>query len=155
VMDAAGGVEVRSSALAAGQGFGRVRMSGERTSSKDVFLRHKTTRRDLYEREYKEAVADGFDEVIFANERGEITEGAISNIFVRCGDKFLTPPLSSGVLPGVYRRYLLETLSDVEERVLTVEDLEAADGVFLCNSVRGIHQVEHLELGLAASVKAI
>jgi para-aminobenzoate synthetase/4-amino-4-deoxychorismate lyase len=120
---------------------GRVRLSMERTSSADVFLRHKTTRRELYEREYARARADGFDEVIFRNERGEVTEGAISNVFVRRAGKLLTPPLRSGVLPGVFRRHLLESDASAEERVLTVEDLESGDAVFLGNSVRGLREV--------------
>ncbi len=153
-VDASGEVAVSSSRLGESQGFGRVRMSSERTSSRDVYLRHKTTRRELYELEYAQAVADGFDEVIFTNERGEITEGAISNVFVRMGEKLLTPPLASGVLPGVYRRHLLETLDNVEERILTLQDLEAADAVLLCNSVRGLHEVQHLDL-MQTVVKAI
>jgi para-aminobenzoate synthetase / 4-amino-4-deoxychorismate lyase len=148
---ASGDVAASSSQLPAVQQFGRVRLSVERTSSRDVFLRHKTTRRDLYEREFAKATTEGFDEVIFTNERDEVTEGAISNIFVRVGDKMLTPPLSCGVLPGVYRRYLLETLGNVEERVLTVRDLRDADAVLLCNSVRGMHEVQHLDLMHAVS----
>ena len=88
---------------------GHIRLSSERTSSTDVFLRHKTTQRELYESQYAKCRADGFDEVIFLNERDEVTEGAISNIFIRRAGKLLTPPLSSGVLPGVFRRHILET----------------------------------------------
>ena len=155
VMDASGGVAVNCSRLSTSHKFGRVRLSNERTYSQDVFLRHKTTRRELYEREYDKSSTEGFNEVIFKNEREEVTEGAISNIFVWSGDKLLTPPLRSGVLPGVYRRHLLETLTNVEERVLTVGDLETADAVYLCNSVRGLHQVQLLELGSVTSKWAI
>jgi para-aminobenzoate synthetase/4-amino-4-deoxychorismate lyase len=82
--------------------------------------------------------------VIFMNDRGEITEGAISNIFIRKAGRLLTPPLHCGVLPGVFRRHLLETNSDAEEQTLKVEDLESADAVFLCNSVRGLRQVKSI-----------
>ena len=123
---------------------GRVQISPERTSSGDLFLRHKTTHRDRYDQLYAQARADGFDDVIFLNERGEVTEGAISNIFITRAGVLLTPPLSSGVLPGVYRRHLLESNKTAEERVLTVQDLESADGVFLCNSVRGMSRVASL-----------
>ena len=71
-----------------------VQLSPERTSSTDVFMRHKTTQREIYDRGYTEARAAGFYEVIFQNERGEITEGAISNIFIKKSGKLLTPPLS-------------------------------------------------------------
>jgi para-aminobenzoate synthetase / 4-amino-4-deoxychorismate lyase len=123
---------------------GLIRLSPHRTSSKDVFLRHKTTERNLYESQYAEARANGFDDTIFLNERDEITEGAISNIFIRRTGRLLTPPLSSGVLPGVFRRHLLETATGAEEHVLKLTDLESADAVFLCNSVRGLWQVKLL-----------
>jgi para-aminobenzoate synthetase/4-amino-4-deoxychorismate lyase len=56
----------------------------------------------------------------------------------------LTPPLASGVLPGIYRRHLLETCTAAEEKILTMSDLATADAVFLCNSVRGIREVTAL-----------
>jgi para-aminobenzoate synthetase/4-amino-4-deoxychorismate lyase len=119
-------------------------ISDKPTSSTDVFLRHKTTHREQYDREYAQARTDGFDEVIFMNERGEVTEGAISNIFVLQEGKLLTPPLNSGVLPGIYRRHLLETNPKAEERVLTMQDLQSAEAVFLCNSIRGMREVKSL-----------
>jgi para-aminobenzoate synthetase/4-amino-4-deoxychorismate lyase len=74
------------------------------------------------------------------NEKDEITEGTITNIFVRQGGKLLTPPLASGVLPGIFRRHLLQTTPEAEESVLTLHDLESAEAIFLCNSVRGMWQ---------------
>jgi para-aminobenzoate synthetase / 4-amino-4-deoxychorismate lyase len=121
---------------------GLISLSRERTSSTDVFLRHKTTQRKLYESQFAEARANGFDDVIFLNERGEVTEGTITNIFVQRAGQLFTPPLSSGVLPGVFRRHLLETVPGAEECVLTLPDLATADAVFLCNSVRGLWQVK-------------
>jgi para-aminobenzoate synthetase/4-amino-4-deoxychorismate lyase len=123
---------------------GSIWLSPERTSSTDVFMRHKTTQREIYDRGYAEARAAGFDEAIFQNEKSEITEGGISNIFIRKAGKLFTPPLSCGVLPGVFRRHLLETDATAEEKVLTVEDLKAADAVFLCNSVRGLREVKSI-----------
>ncbi len=75
--------------------------------------------------------------MLFLNERGEVTEGAISNIFIEKAGRWITPPISCGVLPGVYRRHLLESQRDVEEQVLTLEDLKTADAVYLTNAVRG------------------
>jgi para-aminobenzoate synthetase/4-amino-4-deoxychorismate lyase len=123
-----------------------VRLSPHRVNSTDRFLRHKTTHRDLYDQQLAAARADGFDEVIFLNERGELTEGAISNLFVQQDDHLLTPPLSSGVLPGVMRRHLLETRSDIEERVLTLADLEPPRTFWLCSSLRGLRRVTSLHL---------
>jgi para-aminobenzoate synthetase/4-amino-4-deoxychorismate lyase len=121
---------------------GLIQLSIERTSSTDVFLRHKTTHRELYESQYAKCRVDGFDEVIFLNERGEVTEGAISNIFIQRAGKLLTPPLSSGVLPGVFRRHLLQTDTRSEEVTLTLQDLESANAIYLCNSLRGLREVK-------------
>ncbi|MFP5232519.1 MAG: aminodeoxychorismate synthase component I [Acidobacteriota bacterium] len=119
----------------------RVKISAVRTDSSDPFLRHKTTLREVYDQELAEARARGCDEILFLNERGELTEGAISNLFLEVAGSWYTPPLACGVLPGVMRRHLLESLSRAEERVLTLEDLYAADSIWLCNSVRGLRRV--------------
>jgi para-aminobenzoate synthetase/4-amino-4-deoxychorismate lyase len=142
LLNATGNVTVTTTKHPPDAPTGLIRLSRERTSSKDVFLRHKTTQRKLYESQYVEARANGFDDMIFLNEKEEVTEGTISNIFVRRADQLLTPPLSSGVLPGVFRRHLLETTAGAEECVLKLPDLESADAVFLCNSVRGLWQVK-------------
>jgi para-aminobenzoate synthetase/4-amino-4-deoxychorismate lyase len=125
-------------------GDGTVRIASERTLSTDVFRRHKTTQRELYNRQYAQARADGLDEIIFLNERNEVTEGAISNIFIEKSGRLFTPPVSCGVLPGIYRRHVLQVNSAAEEKVLTLEDIEAADAVFLCNSLRGLRRVKVL-----------
>jgi para-aminobenzoate synthetase/4-amino-4-deoxychorismate lyase len=143
LLDAAGDITISHSRHIpdAVSSAGHIRLSSERTSSTDVFLRHKTTRRSLYESQYAKCRAEGFDEVIFLNEKGEVTEGAISNVFIRSAGRLLTPPLDSGVLPGVFRRHLLESRPDSEEAVLTVEDLESADTIYICNSLRGLREV--------------
>jgi para-aminobenzoate synthetase/4-amino-4-deoxychorismate lyase len=123
-----------------------VTLSPHRTNSADPFLRHKTTNRHLYNEELARARAEGFDEVLFLNERDEVTEGAISSLFVEQpagptgAGMFLTPPLASGTLPGVMRRHLLETLPNAEERALTLADLKPPNTLWLCNSVRGLRK---------------
>jgi para-aminobenzoate synthetase/4-amino-4-deoxychorismate lyase len=118
----------------------RVTIARERTLSTDVFLRHKTTHRPLYDRLFAEAQRAGFDEILFLNERDEVTEGAISNLFVRIDGRLCTPPLASGVLPGVFRRHLLEAIPSAEERSLTLANLRSANEIYLCNSVRGLRK---------------
>jgi para-aminobenzoate synthetase/4-amino-4-deoxychorismate lyase len=120
----------------------RACVSRQRTDSKGPMLFHKTTHRPLYAEAFKEAVNAGYDDVLFMNLAGEITEGAISNIFVQKDGRWLTPPVESGLLAGVYRRHLLEMLAGAEERVLYPEDLRQADAVYLCNAVRGLRRVE-------------
>ncbi len=113
------------------------------TSSQDVFLYHKTTHRPVYNAEHSKAVAKGYLDCIFLNERNEVTEGAITNLFIRRkGSTVLfTPPVSCGLLNGTLRQELLEAGKAVEA-VLYLRDLYGADAVFVGNSVRGLKQVQ-------------
>jgi para-aminobenzoate synthetase/4-amino-4-deoxychorismate lyase len=112
----------------------------ERADSSDPLFFHKTTHRGVYDRALQSARAQGFDEALLMNEEGEVTEGSHSSIFARMGDTLLTPPVECGLLPGVYRAYVLETEDRAEERVLTLDDLRAADALYCCNAVRGWHR---------------
>jgi para-aminobenzoate synthetase / 4-amino-4-deoxychorismate lyase len=117
----------------------RVCFSSQQTNSNDRYLFHKTTNRHLYDSELRKARANGFFDVIFKNDRNEITEGAISNIFVVKEGTYHTPPLSCGVLDGTFRRHLLEAkLFPTQERVLYEEDLKSADSIYLSNALRGL-----------------
>ncbi len=116
-------------------------IASERTNSADRFLFHKTTNRKLYDEKFQQAMDEGLADYIFLNEKSEVTEGCISNIFIKKGDTFYTPPLTSGLLNGVYRQHLLETLPKVEEKMLYIEDLKDADSIFLCNAIRGLREV--------------
>ncbi|MEO8300853.1 MAG: aminodeoxychorismate synthase component I [Rhizomicrobium sp.] len=107
-------------------------ISPQRTSSSDLLLRHKTSWRYLYESEVKRL---GTDEVIFLNERGELSEGARSNIFVARGGILLTPPLEAGVLDGRLRAELIAQGKAREAR-LTPDDLTGE--VYFGNSLRGL-----------------
>ncbi|MGA7279837.1 MAG: aminodeoxychorismate synthase component I [Desulfocapsaceae bacterium] len=115
----------------------------EQTMSSSRWLFHKTTRREQYDRFYRKAAAQGLFDFIFCNERGEVTEGCISNLVVRLAGRYFTPPQESGLLAGAMRRQLLQPNNavQVKEKVLYREDLERAEAIFLCNSVRGIVRV--------------
>jgi para-aminobenzoate synthetase / 4-amino-4-deoxychorismate lyase len=115
----------------------RVRLSGTPVDSGNRYLYHKTTERDMYTAEYERAIGDGYFDVLFYNERKEITEGAVSNVYIRQGDRLVTPPVTCGLLNGVYRRYLIGEGRAIE-RVVTIGDLSAADELYVSNSVRGL-----------------
>lgn len=143
LMDRDGEVRIASEALAdAGEARkkARVRIAAHRTDPQDRMLFHKTTHRRVCDEAFRSATAAGFDDALFLNARGEVTEGAISNIFVQKDGRYITPPIDCGLLAGVYRRHLLETLANVEEGVLLPEDLRAADAVYICNAVRGLRR---------------
>jgi para-aminobenzoate synthetase/4-amino-4-deoxychorismate lyase len=124
-----------------------VAISELKTDSNDQFLYHKTTRRKLYDQLYRKASEQGFADVLFRNEREQITEGAISNVFIKKNGYLITPPIACGLLNGVYRRYLLETQAKVREEELYLEDLLTADAIYICNAIRGLREVK-LNLGL-------
>ncbi|MBI3194426.1 MAG: aminodeoxychorismate synthase component I [Ignavibacteriae bacterium] len=119
-----------------------VAIASERTNSADRFLFHKTTNRKTYDKWFQKATDKGLADFIFLNEKEEITEGCISNVFIRKGDYYFTPPIECGLLNGVYRQHLLETLPNVEERILFLEDLKQADFIYLCNAIRGLREVD-------------
>jgi len=123
----------------------RFAMSSSRVDSADLFLFHKTTRRELYDRERQEYAARlGVDEVVYANERGELTEGSFTTIFVQRDGMLLTPALTSGLLPGTLRAELIAQ-GRAREAVLTPADLDTADAIYLGNSVRGLVRAVRVE----------
>ncbi|MBB5461296.1 aminodeoxychorismate synthase component I [Paraburkholderia sp. Cpub6] len=109
------------------------------THAADPLLRHKTTRRADYDRGWREAEAKGAFDTLFFNERGELTEGGRSNVFVKLAGQWWTPPLASGVLPGVMRSVLLDEASGLRagEKVLTRADVLNAEALLVCNALRG------------------
>ena len=120
----------------------RARFSEKKIQNNNVFLYHKTTNRDLYDEEHKKWRRKGYFDIIFTNKKGEVTEGAISNILIKKGSIYYTPPVHCGLLNGVFRRHLLESGGiPVKEKVLRREDVLSADEVFMMNSVRGMIKV--------------
>ena len=117
----------------------RVIISSVRTNSKDRYLYHKTTNRALYDSERKKLKADVLD-VIFLNEKEEVTEGAITNVFILKNGRYYTPPVSSGLLPGVFRAYYIKKTGAVE-KPLYLADLKSADKIILTNSVKSANAV--------------
>ena len=109
--------------------------------SSNPWLRHKTTNRQIYNDALRQARAEGLLDAIFMNERGVITEGAIHSVFLRKGEQWRTPPLSAGVLPGVYRSLLLDTRTDIAEEEFDATDLFGADEIWLTNAVHGVRRI--------------
>jgi para-aminobenzoate synthetase/4-amino-4-deoxychorismate lyase len=113
-------------------------LAQEPTHSGDIFLRHKTSIRSRYDAAWKAAEAQGAFDMLFFNERDELTEGGRSSVFLRFGEEWLTPPLSAGVLPGVMRGVMLAAPAwHAREAVITREMLAQADDIVVCNALRG------------------
>lgn len=119
----------------------RLKIAKTRLQSEDSLFRHKTTRREPYEAARAEFTKDDADEVILLNERGEVCEGTITNIFAEAADgMLLTPPLTSGLLPGVLRAELIRERKARGE-VLKLDDLRHRK-LFVGNSLRGLIPAE-------------
>jgi branched-subunit amino acid aminotransferase/4-amino-4-deoxychorismate lyase len=114
----------------------RVAVAGARLDSANPLLRHKTTRRAVYEDALAAAQAADprVDEVIFLNERDEVCEGARTNLFLSRDNILLTPPLDCGLLAGVLRADLLAR-GEAREQRLRLDDLRS--GFLLGNALRG------------------
>ncbi|MBB2675974.1 UNVERIFIED_ORG: 4-amino-4-deoxychorismate lyase [Rhizobium esperanzae] len=137
--DAQGRIEVTSAAFVplAPETVWTVRIAETRLDSTDRLLRHKTTRRAVYEVARAEYAPDEADEVILLNERGEVCEGTITSVFLDDGTGTLrTPPISCGLLAGVLRTELICTRKARVGR-LTLAELDAGT-LYIGNSLRGL-----------------
>jgi para-aminobenzoate synthetase/4-amino-4-deoxychorismate lyase len=112
-------------------------LSSKAVDSQNPFLYHKTTYRPLYTEEYQKAKTRGLFDRVFTNERGELTEGTISNIFLEIDGELVTPPVFSGLLNGTFRQDFMEH-GNAREQVLYPDDLKKAQAIYLGNSVRGL-----------------
>jgi branched-subunit amino acid aminotransferase/4-amino-4-deoxychorismate lyase len=108
--------------------------------SQSILVRHKTTSRLDCVMARAQANAMGFDEALFLNENGNLTEGSVSNLFLIGAYKTLmTPPLGDGLLPGITRQLVLELSTKsglrIVEKSISLKDLESVDEAFITNSL--------------------
>lgn len=114
--------------------YNKVRIADKIVNSRNFYLYHKTTNKHLIYNDLSKGYSQYYD-LIFINERGEITESTIANIVIEKDGQRYTPPVESGLLPGTFRAHLLKR-GLIREKVLLPEDLCGADRIFLINSVR-------------------
>ena len=130
--------------VAEGGELGRAALAQQRVDETDPARAHKTTARELYYAARSYAEEHGLDDVLFLDSRGKLAEGSIASVFLVSAEHGVadvaTPPLSSGVLPGVLREELIER-GLVQVRDLGELDLRRAAAVLLGSSVRGLRQV--------------
>ncbi|MFB1051324.1 aminodeoxychorismate synthase component I [Paraliobacillus sp. JSM ZJ581] len=100
----------------------------------NVFHYHKTTNRSIYQKHV--SASSGAFSTLLWNEKGEITEFTFGNIVVEIDGDFFTPPITSGVLPGTYREYLLKH-NRIKERIIMKNELIDADKLWFINGLRG------------------
>lgn len=107
--------------------------------SGNVLLRHKVNSRNLYDQTWKLAEGLGGFDALFINEQGFVTEGGRTSIFIKSGERWLTPPVSAGLLPGVMRSVVLnDPHRNAHEANLTIDDVRNAKEIMLSNALRGL-----------------
>lgn len=119
-----------------GQALFKASLAPAPVNSEEVFLFHKTTRREIYP-----APAPGADVSLLYNQRGELTEFTIANLLAELDGELVTPPLDCGLLPGTMRAELLAS-GQIRERILTLDDLPRCTQLWLINAVRGRVRVQ-------------
>lgn len=134
-LDRDGRIELTRATLPAAKAPWRLGLADARLSSTDPWLRHKTSRRAVYDTA-RAAMAKGLDELLLRNERNELCDGTITTIFFDRGQGMRTPPLSSGLLAGVLRAELLAK-GTCREEVLRAEDLPKVR-LWVGNALRGL-----------------
>ena len=130
-LDSEGRVEWTVAALPAPKAIWRVGLAERPLRSDDPWLTIKSTRRQTYD-EARATLAEGLDEVLFLNERGEVCDGTITTVFFDRGQGMRTPPLASGLLPGVLRSDL-----GYPEELLLPEDMQEVR-LWVGNALRGL-----------------
>ncbi|MBT8400677.1 MAG: aminotransferase class IV [Rhodothermia bacterium] len=122
-----------------------VAISATRLDPQNENLYHKTTRREVYDSEWRAAQKKGLFELIYLNSAEKVCEGSRTNIFVRSGGEWATPRSDAGLLPGVYRSLILETFPSAVQRDLHRSELTKADALFVCNAVVGLRRVQLID----------
>jgi para-aminobenzoate synthetase/4-amino-4-deoxychorismate lyase len=137
-LSANGNCRLQCSALEVIKSPVKLLLSKNYVESEQLFLRHKTTFRKRYDQAWQEAQNLGAFDMLFFNQKGELTEGARSNVFLKLKGRWYTPKLSSGLLPGVMRRVILSDPKwGARECILKIEDLLKAEKIIVCNALHG------------------
>ncbi len=96
----------------------------------------------------KKFLADSYD-LLMLNEKGNVTEGSYTNVFIVKNEKLITPDIKSGVLPGVTRENILSLARamdiPVEERKVKSWELFTADELFLSHTSMGLVPIRKIE----------
>ncbi len=97
---------------------------------------------------FDKARAEGFDDALLLNEKGQLAECTSANIFLVRGNQVFTPPVSSGCLEGVTRDILFAIAPTIgvkiAEQDLTVDDLSSAEEFFISSTTREAAAVGHI-----------
>jgi len=118
--------------------------------SMDALSNLKTTSALPYVLAGLEKKAADWDDCLILNAQERIAESIAANIFIIKGNNIYTPPLTEGCVEGVLRSFLIEQLEkdttfNLLEQPLCLDDLYAADELFLTNAIRGIQWIKNID----------
>lgn len=122
----------------------KVIIADTKVSSKNLYQFFKTSNRELYNQMLQKFSAKGFFDVLFFNEKGQLSEGTMSNVFVNKKGKWFTPAVNCGLLPGIERKHWINSDINATENILYLNDLMECDELVLTNSLRGRTKVHKL-----------
>ncbi len=134
--------QLQTSPLVENRGKGEVQplmLAKTAVDRNDVYLYHKTSARQAYERAAGEVPAGC--EALLVNQQGFVTESTIANLVYRLQGQLYTPPVADGLLAGTLRDMLLEC-GDIEERSLHLDEMDNVDNWYLINALRGWRTAE-------------
>lgn len=129
-----GAIKVEASPLAQTNGPVKVSLANKPLSKNNPFLYHKTTHREIYS-DYQQTKPNDCFDLLLWNEEDEITEFTNGNIVLEIDGTKWTPPISSGLLAGTFRESLI-SMHEIQEKRLTLADLNRAKKIWFINSVR-------------------
>jgi len=104
--------------------------------------------------EREKALKEGYDEVLFTNDEGNVCEGSISNVFFVRNNIIYTPSVECGILNGIVRQWIINRYN-VKEGQYTLEQLYNSDGIFITNSLLGIMGVSKIHGHIAGKADII
>lgn len=133
LVNANGEYRVEASEIPVQVGPVKLQLASRPVDAENPWLAFKSTRREVYDQFKVETDAD---DCLLWNERAEITETSIFNIYALRDGVLETPPVAAGLLPGVYRQHLIDHGRAIE-RIITKNELHASK-LFVSNAVRGL-----------------
>jgi len=142
LVNSAGHYEIEEHPLPKAKTMVMLKLARSPVDCRDIFLFHKTTHRSVYEQARNDV--DDCDDVILWNDKDEITETTIANLFLEIDGELVTPPLESGLLAGTYRRHMLEN-GQAKEAIVKKSDLVKASRIYTANSLRGLLEARLVE----------
>jgi branched-chain amino acid aminotransferase len=111
----------------------------------DKYSNYKTGNHLIYNQSALYAKAQKCNESFITNVNNLICDSTIANIFIIKDANIYTPPLQHGCVDGIMRQYLLNNVTEIQEKSITENDILNADEIFVTNTIKGIQWVKQIE----------